>query len=82
MEISAVAMGVVPVIMGLVSLSKSYLDARFSPLVALALSLAASFVLVPTGDLTGTVIQGVVMALMAAGLYSGGKTLGGVIRKA
>lgn len=82
MEISVAATGIVPVVMGLVSFSKNYIDAKFSPLVALVLCLGASFALVSTGDITGNVIQGIVMALMAAGLYSGGKTLGGIVRKA
>lgn len=80
-ELSAAALGIVPVVMALTSLSKSYVPPKGSPIVAMVLSLLASFFLIPTGDLTTTIVQGVVMALAASGLYSGGKTLGSVMKK-
>lgn len=79
LQLSAAAMGLVPVIMAITSASKQYVGAKWSPLIALAISLAASF-LVPTADITTTIIQGVVMGLMASGLYSSGKTTLGAVR--
>ncbi len=76
-SLSTVAMGFVPVVMVLVSLSKGYLDSKYAPLVSLGLCLLASFFLIPSGDVVHTVLQGVLMSLAASGLYSGGKALGG-----
>ena len=80
LQISAAAMGLVPEIMAITSASKAYVDAKWAPLIALAISLAATFV-VPTADLSTTIIQGVAMGLMASGLYSGGKATYGAVRK-
>lgn len=74
-------MALVPVIMAVTSVSKSYIDTKWSPLVSIALSLLASFALVSSGDVTTNVIQGILMGLAAAGLYSGGKTTLGAFRK-
>lgn len=77
--LSAAAMGIVPVVMILTSLSKSYIDSKWSPVVSLVLSLAASFFLVPAGSIQLDVVQGILLALTASGLYSGGKTVGNAI---
>lgn len=73
-QLSAGAAAIIPVIMVLVSLSKNYVDSKWSPLVALVLSVGASFLLASTGDVTGNITQGILMTLAAAGLYSSGKT--------
>ncbi len=79
-ELSVAAAGLVPVIMALTSLSKSYVPPNGSPIVAMVLGLLASIFLVPGPDLTASIVQGVMMALMASGLYSGGKTLGSMTK--
>lgn len=68
----------VPVVIGLVQVVKPFIaDSRFYPLlalgVALALNLAAAFVL--DGDPWRAVVAGLVAGLAAAGLYDHGKAL-------
>lgn len=73
LTLSAQAAGLVGVIMVLVSVSKTWVDSKWSPLVALGLSLLASFMLVPGPDVAHTVLQGILMSLVGSGLYAGGK---------
>lgn len=73
--LSTGAAALIPVVMVLVSLSKNYLDSKWSPLVALGLCLVVSLFLptISTGDIVGNIFQGIIMALTAMGAYSGGK---------
>lgn len=75
-ELSTTALAWIPIIMVLVSVSKTWVDSKWSPLVALGISLIASFFLVPGGEVTENITEGILMALTASGLYSGGKTTG------
>lgn len=70
------AMALIPIIMALTSLTKNYVDSKWSPAIVLALSLAAAFSLVPLDTVPHTTLEGILMALAAAGLYSGGKATG------
>jgi hypothetical protein len=68
----------VPIIMGLVEVAKRTfkLPTRFAPLVSLGLGLGAGFLM--HSDQAGRAfIEGLVVGLEAAGLYSGGKAVVG-----
>lgn len=75
LTLTAAAASLVPVIMILVSLSKTYVDSKWAPIISIGLGLIAAFFLVPTGNVVGNVIEGIVLGLSASGLYSGGKTI-------
>lgn len=68
----------VPIIIGLVEVAKRSLNlpARLAPLLSLALGLAAGFLL-HSATPQRAVIEGLILGLEAAGLYSGGKALAG-----
>jgi len=71
------------VIVGVVELLKRIgLPAKLAPVVALVLGLAAGIVYVAPGDLRQGVLMGIVLALSAMGLYSGGKSTAESIREA
>lgn len=66
----------VAVITGLVELAKqSGFPKRFTPVLALALGIAAGVFYVSPGDLAAGILSGVVMGLAAVGLYSGPKNI-------
>ena len=78
--LSLYAVGLVGIIMILASLSKTYIDSKWTPLIVLVLSLLAAFFLVPSGiDAAHTALTGIVMALSGMGLYSGAKSTAGVV---
>ena len=79
--LSTAAMGLIPIIMAVTSVSKTYIEAKWSPLIALVLSFVAAFLLVPTGDVTTTVIEAIIMGLTASGLYSGSKATYGALTR-
>lgn len=64
----------VPLVMGVTSLSKIYISDYWAPLVSLALGIGGSF-LVPQPALNATILAGVMIGTMAAGFYSGTKAL-------
>ncbi len=68
-------LGLVPLVMAVVSLFKavwSPSDNRFAPLLALVLGIAGSFLL-PSATVQLTIIAGVTIGCVAAGVYSGVK---------
>lgn len=73
-QLSAVSLTLVPVILALTSVAKAWVDARWSPLVSLVLGILLAFV-APMATIQLTLLQGVLMGLMASGLYSGVKTI-------
>lgn len=73
-QMSAVSLGLVPVVMGLTSLVKTYLDSRWSPIVSLVLGIAGAFIF-PSATIGLTVLQGILIGLTASGLYSGVKSV-------
>ena len=72
-SLTPISLALIPVVLGLVSVVKMYLDARWSPLVSIVVGIAAAFVF-PAVTVPLTILQGVLMGLMASGLYSGVKT--------
>ncbi len=70
MEISAVFLTLIPVTIGLVQVAKeSGLNSRFAPLVALFVAIGGTALLNHLD-----ILQGVMVALTAMGLFSGTKT--------
>lgn len=79
---SIVALGGVPLILGLVQLFKPFVtDTRFYPLVALGFGLAINFVAVwalgasVATDWVTALFNGIIAGMAAGGLYSAGSTL-------
>jgi len=72
MEISPAVLALVPVVIGLTALAKTYIEGRWAPLVALVLGFAGAF-LVSSEPAAATAISGIVVGLTASGLYSGAK---------
>lgn len=70
--ITPAMLALVPLVMGLTQLIKGYFSDRLHPLIALVLGIASAF-LVPAETVQMTIIGGVVVALMASGLYSGAR---------
>jgi len=66
----------VGLIMALVQLAKETgLPARFAPLLALALGIAAGVFIMSPGDVIQGIWSGIAMGLSAVGLYSGTKNV-------
>lgn len=77
-EFTAYQAALVPVVMGIVQVFKitNLLPARFAPLLALILGVGGVFLLKPDSVQTGVlIIQGAMVGLSAAGLFSGVKTV-------
>jgi hypothetical protein len=79
---SLVALGGVPLILGLVQLFKPFIsDTRYYPLLAVAFGLVINFVAVwalgagTTSDCVAAIFNGITAGLAASGLYSTGSTL-------
>lgn len=71
MELTPTLLLLVPIILALVEAVKRIVDlGRWTPAVALVFGVGASF-LFQTGDVTTTIVQGVLLGLTAVGLYSG-----------
>lgn len=74
MEVYGIA--AVPVIIALVELAKRIgLNAKFAPLLALALGIIVGFVYLAPGDYAKAAWLGVVTGLAATGLWSGAKNV-------
>ena len=79
---SIVALGGVPLILGLVQLFKPFItDTRFYPLVALAFGLAINFIAAwalgasASADWVTALFNSIIAGMAASGLYSAGATL-------
>lgn len=70
-ELTARGLALVPIVMACVSLAKLYVDSYWSPLIALALGVAGSVLVGGVLFLDSAWLGGIVVGLMAAGLYSG-----------
>ena len=79
MEINVALVAVLtPVVMGIVQVAKSAgLPSRWSPLAAFGVGIIAAVVywLAYGGDLGPVIWSGILAAMSAAGLYSGGKSV-------
>lgn len=71
-EISPSILALVPLVIGLTSIAKLYVDNRYAPLISLGFGVALAF-LVPAATLAITILSGLVIGLTASGLYSGAK---------
>lgn len=65
-------LALVPIVLGLVSVAKMYLDSKWAPLLSLVFGIAGAF-LFPSLTLGETIVGGIVVGLSASGLYSGAK---------
>lgn len=74
-SLSAQGLVLVPIVMALVSLVKMYVDSYWSPLFALIFGVAGSLLIGGVTLLGSPWLGGIVVGLMAAGLYSGGAKL-------
>ena len=76
MEISSQFLILVPVVVGLVEIVKSFLglNTRYAPLFAILFGLAGTLGLPYPGIDFSAVLQGVVVGLTASGIYSATKT--------
>lgn len=71
--ISPVSLALIPVVLGLVSVVKTFLDSKFAPLASILIGVGVAF-FVPAASVGLTVLQGILIGLAASGLYSGVKT--------
>jgi hypothetical protein len=75
--INASSLVVVPVIIAVVQAIKltGWLNDKFAPIVSIGIGIIIGFIANhDSGDLSNTILGGVVFGLMASGLYSGVKT--------
>lgn len=73
-EISPAIVALVPIIIGLTSVAKLYLDSKWAPLIALALGIGGAF-FIPASTVAITILSGIVVGLTASGLYAGTKAV-------
>ncbi len=76
-SLSSYSIALVPVVMGLTSIVKNFLtsgDGRFAPVVAIVFGILGAF-LIPDLSIQETIMQGVLIGLTAAGVYSGVKSV-------
>jgi len=82
-NITILGIAAVPAIMGIVEAAKTAgLPKNFAPLFAILLGIGAGILSHSSGDLTWdqAIAGGIALGLAAAGLYSGGKQVGGSIK--
>lgn len=74
LTLGPLALALIPVILGLVEAAKRIgLPARWAPLVSIALGIVAGVLYLDPADPRAGVLSGLVLALSAMGLWSGGK---------
>ena len=72
LELSSASVALIPIITALVQIAKQTgMPRRYSPLLALALGVAAGIVYVSPGDIPTGVLVGLVKGMSAVGLYEG-----------
>lgn len=82
MEIEIYGVILVPLILGLVEVSKRVgLPTKWSPVLAVVLGLLAGIMLLFPEDLRQGVVVGLALGLSATGLYSGAKNINEEVRK-
>ncbi len=75
--LSVVQLGLVPLVLALVQIYKMvFNDSRLAPLLALCLGVGGAF-LIPSATWQLTVLAGITIGCIAAGVYSGVKTTAG-----
>lgn len=78
-NLSPALVSAVPLVMLVTSYSKNYVESKWSPIVCLILSLITSFLFLGTGTIQENIVQGILLAVTASGLYSGGKSIGNAV---
>lgn len=74
-ELSGVALTLVPVVVALTSIIKAWVtDTRFAPVVSIILGIAGALLLIP-GTLGTSIVTGIVIGITASGVYSGAKSI-------
>lgn len=73
-QLSAAGVALVPVVIGLVQLAKSYISSYWAPLLAVGFGIAGAFTVGGATFLDSQLLGGIVIGLLAAGLYSGTTT--------
>lgn len=63
----------VAIVMGLSQMAKMYVQSKFVPLIALIIGVGMSYVFADFGITSAVIINGIVAALSAMGLFSGTK---------
>lgn len=74
--VSPLIAALVPGVMALTALFKTYTGSYWAPLVSLALGIGGSFLL-PQATWQATLLVGIIAGVMASGFWSQGKTLAG-----
>lgn len=73
-SLSAVSLALVPVVMAVTQIVKMWVvDSRWAPIVSILAGIVLAFA-IPETTVGMTVLQGVLIGLSAAGLFSGAKT--------
>ena len=76
MEISPLFVGLVPIVIALVEVSKNYIVSKWSPIVALVLGIAgAALIGAGTETVPMIILQGIMIGAMAVGVYGGTKSV-------
>lgn len=70
-ELSVRGLALVPVVIALTSLVKLYINSYWSPLTSLAFGVAGAYLVGGVTFLDSWALGGIVVGLMASGLYSG-----------
>lgn len=67
---------IIAAIMGIIEAAKrSGMPSKWAPLLSIALGLGGSFAFGGDGELPTTILEGIILGLSAAGLYSGTKAV-------
>lgn len=76
-ELSARGLALVPVAMALVEVGKKYIDTRWAPIMGLVIGVFLSFTVGGATFLGSAVLGGIVIGLLAGGVWSNVKTTAG-----
>lgn len=71
--VSPTVLSLIPIVIGLVQVSKIYINNRYAPLLAIVLGIVGSFLVVIDMTIGETLISGIIVGLSASGFYSGTK---------
>jgi hypothetical protein len=66
---------VVPIILGVTEVFKTFLPTKYAPLISLGLGIGVAFMISPAVLVGHNIVAGVIYGLSASGLYSGARTI-------
>lgn len=72
LELSMRGLALVPVVVAFTSVVKLYVDSYWAPLISLGLGVCGALLVGGVTFLDSAILGGIVVGLMASGLYSGG----------